>query len=126
VVGVISTIVNYMVNFLFIYYDFSAYLASAAGYISGVFVGFPLNKLWAFKVEKKFDMHDFLKYLGLYAVTLGVNIFLSGASYRVFGEIFSDPLLIKVVYYFPVIVITTILNFIGCKWMVFKKVNLPV
>lgn len=123
VVGVVSTIVNYVVNFVFIYYNYSAHLASGVGYLSGVLVGFPLNKLWSFQAEKKFNLMEFLKYMGLYVITLGVNIILSGLSYDLFNDRFTDPMLAKIWYYLPVIVITTVLNFIGCKLLVFKGVS---
>ena len=125
-VGIIATVLNYAVNQLLIIWGRGPELASAVGYISGILIGFPLNKLWAFEAKGSGNSkHEITRYFIVYLITFIINSILAGFSFRMFNLLFDFntwPML-KAVYYFPVIAITTVLNFIGCKWVVFRGKN---
>ena len=124
IVGILATIVNFFVNFGFIEFGFSVAVSSAYGYFSGILIGFPLNKFWAFSSTKEKVMgQEVLKYFIVYFITFLLNSYLAVVSYDLFNKLINleELVLAKSVYYLPVIVITTILNFLGCKIFVFKK-----
>jgi putative flippase GtrA len=85
-------------------------VAAGAGYVSGVFLGYGLNRWWTFGVR---DSHAMLAYGGLYTATLLVSLVLLRVLVESVGlaPTFANLL---------VIVVTTILNFVGSKYVVFK------
>ncbi len=124
VVGAASTVINYAVNQIMITKNSAPELASASGYLMGVLIGYPLNKLWAFSARNSANpKSEAVKYFLLYLATFLLNIILAGSAYRLFNKLFdfSTHPVLEYIYYIPVIAVTTILNFIGCKLLVFKK-----
>ena len=124
IVGFLSTVINYFVNLTLILIMISPEYASGAGYITGLLIGYPLNKNWSF--ESKYSgqiKKECIKYFLLYGVSFFVNSVLAYYSYEIFSYLhfFSNGLALKIFYYLPVITVTTIINFLGCKYMVFIK-----
>lgn len=92
------------------YIDFS--VAKAISYILGAFVGFIINKLWTFE-SKKFKVSEIYKYIILYAcsalVNTGVNKFV---IWIIPSTVFS---------FLCATGTSTVMNFLGQKFLVFRK-----
>lgn len=92
------------------YIDFS--VAKAISYILGAFVGFIINKLWTFE-SKKFKVAEIYKYIILYACSALVN---TGVNKFVIWIIPST-----VFAFLCATGISTVMNFLGQKFLVFRK-----
>ena len=114
VVGIISTVLNYsLFLFLFSILSINYLIASAAGYICGLCLGYPLNRLWTFELAKD-SSNKKIKYLLIYLLSLVMGLILL--------EFFVANLLFKPeIAYIFVIGFLTIAKFIGVKHLVFKK-----
>ena len=116
IVGVIGTVINYLVFYL-IYSIWNVHyiLACIVGYISGLFLGFYLNKEWTFKRND----HVFsgkslvLRYMCLYGFTLVVAVLV---LYLITEIANVDPLFGYIVSIFC----STVINFYGLKYVVFR------
>lgn len=114
IVGGTSTVINYFIfycllNFFSVRYTFS----SAIGYICGIFVGYFFNKNWTFESVSKSKL-EVVKYYFTYLITLGISIV--ALKFQVdFLKI--DAKFANLI----VILITTILNFLGTRYLVFYK-----
>ena len=113
IIGSFSTIVNY--SFFFILYEFlSIYyiFASGIGFILGVFSSYSFNKSWTFQIEK--NKSYVFRYLTIYSLSLLI------------GLVFLN-FLVEILVIMPLlgnlltIGLTTILNFLGSKFLVFKN-----
>ncbi len=92
------------------YIDFS--VAKAISYILGAFVGFIINKLWTFE-SKKFKVAEIYKYIILYACSALVN---TGVNKFVIWIIPST-----VFAFLCATGTSTVMNFLGQKFLVFRK-----
>ena len=92
------------------YIDFS--VAKAISYIWGAFVGFIINKLWTFE-SKKFKVAEIYKYIILYACSALVN---TGVNKFVIWIIPST-----VFAFLCATGTSTVMNFLGQKFLVFRK-----
>lgn len=95
---------------LMAYIDFS--VAKAISYILGAFVGFIINKLWTFE-SKKFKVSEIYKYIILYACSALVNTRVNK---------FVIWIIPSTVFAFLCATGTsTVMNFLGQKFLVFRK-----
>ena len=116
IVGVMGTVINYLVFYL-IYSILNVHyiLACIVGYISGLFLGFYLNKEWTFRRND----HVFsgkslvLRYMCLYGLTLVVAVLV---LYLIAEIANVDPLFGYIVSIFC----STAMNFYGLKYLVFR------
>lgn len=102
--------------------DFSVYLllqqyiyisaAKIISFVSGAAVGFVINKLWTFE-SKAFKLSEILKYVLLYACSATANALVNKGILMV-----AD---ITVFAFFCATGVSTIMNFLGQKFFVFKK-----
>lgn len=114
VIGVLSTIVNYLFFFiLYKYYSVYYILASAIGFLSGVIAGYSLNKSWTFEITTNQDRY-FYKYLVVYFTSLLLSVMI--LKVLVSGFLLS-PELANII----TIGVTTCTNFLGVKYLVFKS-----
>ena len=114
-VGLLSTALNYGVFFALYQQTSLPYLsASAAGYVAGVVLGFLFNKYWTFGSTSKKHIRDIGSYLAVYTVSLILGLGLLEGQVSFLG---FNPLLANLV----TIGFTTITNFLGTKFFVFKK-----
>lgn len=119
-VGVLSTLLNYAVNMLGMYNGASPEFASACGYVAGVALGFPLNKYWSFAGGASPSVRsETVRYFLVYLGTFLLNSLLAAAFFEQALK-FEDYPILELLYYIPVIGVTTVLNFFGCKFLVFK------
>lgn len=114
VVGAFSTIINYSVFILLLDYAKVNYLlASAIGFFAGVLCGYFFNRSWTYQSTTKAKSEIFKYYL-VYLISLCISlVFLK----IVVEEIHFDKKLANLIS----IGITTITNFLGTKFWVFKK-----
>ncbi|MDG1436751.1 MAG: GtrA family protein [Rickettsiaceae bacterium] len=114
VVGVWSTIINYGIFIALLeLMDINYLLASAMGFISGVFAGYGFNRKWTFKVEAKKGNAEIIKYYIVYSASLVLSLAFLHGVVDVLG---LDPKIANIL----AVGLTTCTNFIGIKIMVFK------
>lgn len=122
-VGILSTLCNYGVNLAALGALRLPSVASAIGYLSGVAVGFPLNRKWSFAgAQTDRPKASGMAYLGVYLATFALNSVMASAAHAALaagrGPVLGVPA--EYLYYLPVVAVTTVLNFLGCKYLVFK------
>ena len=114
VVGLICTIINYISFFILLnFMNINFLIASALGYLLGVLLGYSMNRVWTFQHQIK-SLLEKLKYLITYLLSLFIGLFF--LKILVINHGFKTE--IANIY---VILITTILNFLGAKYWVFKE-----
>ena len=86
--------------------------AKAISYVVGATVGFVINKLWTFQC-KKFKMSEIMKYIVLYCCSAFANTFVNKIVLRLSSSIIFAFLCATGT--------STIINFLGQKFWVFKK-----
>jgi uridine kinase/putative flippase GtrA len=118
VVGLASTVINYSI-FIILYSQLSMpYLVSSAcGYVSGVLFGFRYNKKITFKSKNNYRS-ELIKYFMVYlfSLLLGLAILKTAVS-----DYSLNPSIGNIIS----IAFTTITNFLGCKFFVFRKTHIP-
>ena len=87
-------------------------VAKAISFVCGSIVGFIINKLWTFQA-KRFSFGEILRYCILYTCTALIN---TGVNYAVLY--FVD---IQIFAFLCATGVSTILNFLGQKFFVFRK-----
>jgi len=116
IVGVFGGAFTYAVFvILFKFFKFHYIPASATGFILGVFFVFFLNKNFTFRVYEKRQIKSMMiKYYGvnLFSLVLGM------IALAIFVEIFLISPYISNIF---ILGITTLSNFFGSKFIVFKK-----
>lgn len=117
IVGGTCTLINYAIfYFLFNFFALQYLLSSAVGYISGLVIGYYVNKFWTYSVDKGSEEKYMFKYLLVYLTSLaGSTLFL-----KLLVDILNlDPRLANVF----AIGLSTITNFVGTNFLVFKANN---
>jgi len=115
IVGLLCTAVNYFVFFVSLNYLAINYLiASAVGFVSGVFIGFFLNKNWTFNSKEVQSHKIMLGYFSVYLVSLLISLLFLRVTVGTLGV---SPEIAN----FLAICITTCTNFAGTKFFVFRK-----
>lgn len=114
ITGGVCTLLNYLVFYILLTLLGVNYLfSSAIGYISGVSLGYYMNKLWTFNV--KYDSLLLkVKYLAVYLINMLIGL---GLLKMLKEIIHIDPRFGNILS----IGYTTVANFIGIKFLVFKK-----
>ena len=113
-VGILSTSLNYSCFYvLFSFFSLNYMLSSATGYLFGVFVGFIFNKGWTFQYQI-ITVKEPLQYITVYTFSLLLGL----AFLRVLVSKLNIPPEIANV---ATIGLTTITNFSGLKFWVFRK-----
>jgi putative flippase GtrA len=105
--AVLTDFVTYylMLNFL------SHNIAKTISFLLGTVVAFILNKYWTFENKQK-SFKQIIQFLFLYMLTLTINIFTNSFVLNITGLVLLSFVIATGV--------STILNFIGQKWWVFK------
>ena len=114
VVGVISTALNYSLFLLLLsVFSINYLIASAFGYVCGLCLGYPLNRLWTFELVQ--DSSDKkIKYLLVYLLSLVMGLVL--LEFLVVNLLFRPEIANIFVIGF-----LTLAKFVGIKYLVFKK-----
>ncbi len=118
VIGGLSVLTDWTVYWLLMRLGVTKYPAKGVGYVSGMIVGFVGNKLWTFESARRSPAEPFT-YVILYTTTLGVNMVVNG--------VLLDLLVLWLSYtwawraaLFVATAVTTVLNFVGMKWITFR------
>jgi len=114
VVGLLSTIVNYGLFYGLLSGGLHYQLASALGFLAGVGIGYPLNKKWTYDHKEEAGKKLKAKYLAVYMASLGLSLAFLYLTVDLWG---IDARLANLL----AIGLTTMTNFIGTKFLVFRK-----
>ncbi|MDR2008402.1 MAG: GtrA family protein [Alphaproteobacteria bacterium] len=112
VVGVIATAVNYAAFFILYQLGINYLIASGAGFIFGVAVGYPLNMKWSFADLSSTKSSSISIYVSVYIFSLFLSIAL---LYSLVNFLHIIPTIANIICIF----ITTITNFVGVKYLSF-------
>ncbi|MCL6274284.1 GtrA family protein [Muricauda sp. 2012CJ35-5] len=109
--GVIAVVVDFGV-----YYMANNYLghnlSKGLSFLSGSVVAYLLNKFWTFEA-KEFSGSQMFRFFFLYGMTLAINVFVNKFVLATIGNVLFGFLCATAA--------STILNFLGQKFWVFKK-----
>lgn len=111
IAGVSAVITDFIIYYMLINHMDHSY-SKVISFFSGTIVSYLINKFWTFE-EKNRSAKELLKFLVLYTLTLCINvavnkIILEFTNVVILGFLFATGT-------------STVLNFIGQKWWVFKK-----
>jgi len=112
IIGGISTIISYSA-FLICLHPFKIHyiLASMIGFIAGIAFSYPCNARWTFKSQ--YSTKRINHYLAVYLCSLLISL--------IFLKITVDFIgIAPEIAYIICIIITTVINFLGTKFFVFK------
>ena len=117
IVGIVSTIINYII-FLFIYKILNVYyiVSSGTGYVFGLISGYLLNRNWTFVNQVDIAKNYFVGYFFVYVVSLISSQVL---LFYLVEHLFLIPIYANIY----VIGLSTILNFSGTNYFVFKSMD---
>lgn len=107
-----AVLVDYVVYKVLLSFCIDTAISKAISFICGSIVGFIINKLWTFE-SKKFSKSEIFKYTILYTITASINAWIN--------NIVLYLLSIQLFAFLCATVVSTILNFLGQKFFVFKK-----
>lgn len=110
--GFCAVTTDFLLYTLLNYYTSYLEAAKLIAFISGSIVGFFINKYWTFK-SQNIIKYEALRYISLYATSAIVNVFVNS----VVLDLFSSTLLA----FLCATGVSTIINFIGQKFFVFRK-----
>ncbi|MCH9753761.1 MAG: GtrA family protein [Alphaproteobacteria bacterium] len=114
IVGSYSTIINYGIFYISLELLLINYIiASAIGFISGVFAGYSFNRKWTFSIRSERKKIEIIQYYSVYIFSLILGLLLL----KIFVSVVNiDPKVANII----AIGITTCTNFIGIKMVVFR------
>ena len=119
IVGVINTIVGTTTMFLLYWAGAGYWFSSAGNYIVGSIVSYILNKYYTFKESKKSPLQ-----ILWFAVHIAVCYYVSHAAAKPMGELLLPRASVEVQEMVAMCIamgLYVILNFIGQKYIVFRK-----
>ena len=113
--GGLATLLNYVVFYmLYKYGDLNTVYAAGVGYISGMFLSFFITKYLAFS-SKIFSKRELFSYVLFYFISLLLNMFFVYLVSRYITVVTPE------ISYLFILGVMTIINFLGCKILVFKQ-----
>lgn len=111
VVGTSAVITDFILYFLLINF-LPPSVAKTISFIAGTVIAYIFNKHWTFEKSGK-TRYEIVKFIVLYSSTLSANV----AINALFLYIFPEYILLAFLFATGT---STVLNFIGQKWWVFK------
>lgn len=114
-VGVLNTAVDFIVYQLLTFIGISYVIAQCVSYSCGILNSYVLNSFWTFKEEARHKGSEFVSFIVVNIISLGISVLLLKVCYDVL-DIQSN--LISKALVTPVVMV---INFIGTKLLVFKK-----
>jgi putative flippase GtrA len=100
-------------RFLVNQFSYQGDFAKAAGYLSGLVLGFFLNKLWTFESRQARLGEPFL-YLGIYSITFVLNLAINKSVLGLLGPNFMALAFLLATG------VSTICNFAGLRLLAFR------
>ena len=115
VAGILAVVTDYF-SYLALINVIDVDISKACSFVLGSIVAFFLNKLWTFESDKK-SVAAIFPFIALYSSTFLINV-----SLNHFSLVYVTDL--KTIAFLIATSASTILNFIGMKFWVFKVSNL--
>ena len=117
VVGIITVIIDFIVYNVLVEFRLSdVNVAKGVGFVSGTIFSYFMHRIWTFS-HKTHKPGTVWRYVLLYMSSLGVNVSINSFVLNLSFEFQFIILLAFIV----ATAASTILNFIGMKWFVFKE-----
>lgn len=107
-----AVIVDYIVYQILMRAGLGQDISKAISFICGAAVGFVINKLWTFE-SSKFSKDEVLRYVILYSCTAVIN--------AVANKLVLKVTAIEMLAFLCATGVSTVLNFLGQKYFVFRK-----
>ena len=107
----ISAVGTDLITYYLLLNLFSTDVAKGISFLLGTVVAFIINKYWTFEKHEK-SYVEIVKFGLLYSLTLGANVMTN--------KIVLDMFHITLVAFLIATGVSTVLNFIGQKWWVFR------
>ncbi|HWQ57709.1 MAG TPA: GtrA family protein [Clostridia bacterium] len=117
IVGVLNTLVDIGVYALLTMLGLNQYVAQVISYTCGVLNSYLFNTLWTFRREKRRTAREFIAFLCVNLVSLGVSL---GIIYVAEHYLHVEGKLLQKLIATPV---AMLVNFAGNKLFVFNKTN---
>ena len=114
IVGVLNTAVDFLVYQLLTFLGINYALAQCVSYSCGILNSYLINSRWTFKQEARHEKKEFLSFVVVNLLSLGISILLLKVCYDVLN--IESNLISKAI----VTPIVMVINFIGTKLLVFK------
>ena len=115
IIGIISNIINFFIYLIIIGFFNSLFVGSVLGYISGLLFSFHFGRTWVFNNHYKNEYTIKIKFILIYLFGL---ILMSSII-----EFLTNKFLIDYrISWLCAALIVFLSNFVGSKWIVFKKV----
>ena len=114
IIGSFSTIFNYIVFLAFFSTNFNYLLSSSIGYIAGLILGFMFNKKWTFQLRDHTNSIEIIKYIIVYFLSLVLSL-------SVLNILVNNMEIDARIANIFAIILTTMTNFLGLKFYVFRK-----
>ncbi len=111
VVGCIAVITDF-ICYYFLLTIFPPTIAKTISFITGTILAYTFNKYWTFEKPNK-SHTEMLKFFILYAITLSANVGVNTLTLHLFPQYL-------ILAFLCATGTSTVLNFIGQKWWVFK------
>jgi putative flippase GtrA len=118
VIGVLSVLIDFTVYMLLTRLELSWDVSKGVSYVAGMVFGFIGNKLWTFESARRSPAEP-VTYLMLYTTTLGVNVLVNRIVLLVLAGWLPSGW-VKGLAFLVATGVTTILNFVGMKWITFR------
>ena len=114
IIGIIAVTIDALVYFLLTFFGvFSYELSKRISFIAGAIFAFFFNRKYVFQIEKK-NIYQFLGFGFLYFISFLLN----GYSH----DVVIDKLDIPLVAFLFATSVSTIINYLGQKFIIFRKV----
>ncbi len=107
-----AVLTDFTVYHILLYAGAELSFSKAVSYVAGAAVGFIINKLWTFE-SKRFSIAEILKFVALYAFSAVVNTLVNYGVLEIIG--------INLLAFLCATGTSTIINFLGQKFFVFRK-----
>lgn len=114
IIGGIATIISYLTFLLCLHaFEMHYILANSIAFLTGVIFGYNCNKRWSFAGPHHKSSHLF-EYLAVYCTSLLISTLILKIAVDSFGIIPEIAFVLS-------LCVTTCTNFLGIKFLVFKK-----
>lgn len=110
--GGTAVIVDFLFYYILMNIGIERLISKTISFILGATVGFIINKLWTFE-SKQYNNVEIIKYIMLYLFSSTIN--------GLINQCILEISLNELIAFFCATAVSTIINFIGQKFFVFKK-----
>lgn len=110
--GGTAVVVDFCIYRLLLLFSWNMDIAKMISFICGAGVGFIINKFWTFE-RKQFVIKEVLKYVALYTCTGVINAIVNRCTLSIIN--------IQIMGFLVATGVSTVLNFLGQKYVVFER-----